>query len=136
MRLFENINIDFMGKRSMFFLISGVIILLGMINILFRGLSFGIDFKGGSEIALQFEKPIDISFVRQEIDKIGLGEIEVKTFGGSTGILLRSELQEVPTNVLPRVKSRIETIISENFPGMQKQVIASSGNSITYEFSD
>ena len=136
MRLFENINIDFMGKRSIFFLISGVIILLGMINILFRGLSFGIDFKGGSEIALQFEKPIDISFVRQEIDKIGLGEIEVKTFGGSTGILLRSELQEVPTNVLPRVKSRIETIISENFPGMQKQVIASSGNSITYEFSD
>ena len=81
-------------------------------------------------------KPIDISFVRQEIDKIGSGEIEVKTFGGSTGILLRSELQEVPTNVLPRVKSRIETIISENFPGMQKQVIASSGNSITYEFSD
>jgi preprotein translocase subunit SecF len=136
MRLFENINIDFMGKRSIFFFISGVIILLGMINILFRGLSFGIDFKGGSEIALQFEKPIDISFVRQEIDKIGLGEVEVKTFGGSTGILLRSELQEVPKNVLPRVKSRIDTIVSENFPGMQKQVIASSSNSITYEFAD
>lgn len=136
MRLFANINIDFMGKRSIFFLISGVIILLGMINILVRGLSFGIDFKGGSEIALQFQKPIDISFVRQEVDKIGLGEVEVKTFGGSTGILLRSELQEIPANILPRVKSRIETIISENFPGAQKQVIASSKNSITYEFAD
>lgn len=136
MRLFANINIDFMGKRSIFFLISGVIILSGMINILFRGLSFGIDFKGGSEIALQFEKPIDISFVRQEVDKIGLGEVEVKTFGGSTGILLRSELQEIPANILPRVKSRIETIISDNFPGAPKQVIASSKNSITYEFAD
>ena len=136
MRLFANINIDFMGKRSIFFLISGVIILLGMINILFRGLSFGIDFKGGSEIALQFEKPIDISFVRQEVDKIGLGEVEVKTFGGSTGILLRSELQEIPANILPRVKSRIETIISDNFHGAPKQVIASSKNSITYEFAD
>lgn len=136
MRLFENINIDFMGKRSLFFIISGVIILLGMINILFRGLAFGIDFKGGSEIALQFEKPIDISYVRAEVDKIGLGDVEVKTFGGSTGVLIRSELQELPANVLPRVKTRIETIISENFPGIQKQIISSVSNSITYEFAD
>ncbi|MDP2038934.1 MAG: protein translocase subunit SecF, partial [Ignavibacteria bacterium] len=98
MRLFANINIDFMGKRSVFFLISGIVILLGVINIAVRGLAFGIDFKGGTEIALQFEKPIDISFVRNQVDKIGLGEVEVKTFGGSTGILLRSELQEIPAN--------------------------------------
>lgn len=125
-----------MGKRSIFFLISGVIILLGMINILVRGLSFGIDFKGGSEIALQFQKPIDISFVREAVDKIGLGEVEVKTFGGSTGILLRSELQEIPANILPQVKARIETIINDNFPGIQKQVISFSSKSITYEFTD
>jgi preprotein translocase subunit SecF len=136
MRLFENINIDFMGKRSLFFILSGVIILLGMLNILIRGLAFGIDFKGGSEIALQFEKPIDISYVRAEVDKIGLGEIEVKTFGGSSGVLIRSEFQELPSSVLPRVKTRIETIISENFPGAQKQATSFTNNSITYEFAD
>lgn len=136
MRLFANINIDFMGKRSIFFLISGVIILLGVINIAIRGLAFGIDFKGGTEIALQFEKPIDISFVRNQVDKIGLGEVEVKTFGGSTGILLRSELQEIPANVLPKVKERIETLISNNNPGVEKQVVTSSSNYITYAFSD
>lgn len=136
MRLFANINIDFMGKRSIFFLISGIVILLGVINIAVRGLAFGIDFKGGTEIALQFEKPIDISFVRNQVDKIGLGEVEVKTFGGSTGILLRSELQEIPANVLPRVKSRIETLINQNNPGIEKQVLSSSSSSITYAFSD
>ena len=136
MRLFANINIDFMGKRSIFFLISGIIILLGVVNIAIRGLAFGIDFKGGTEIALQFEKPIDISFVRNQVDKIGLGEVEVKTFGGSTGILLRSELQEIPAKVLPRVKSRIETLINQNNPGIEKQVLSSSSNSITYAFPD
>lgn len=136
MRLFANINIDFMGKRSIFFLISGSIILLGMINIAIRGLALGIDFKGGTEIALQFEKPIDISFVRNQVDKIGLGEVEVKTFGGNTGILLRSELQEIPANVLPKVKNRIETLISQNNPGIEKQVLTSSSNSITYAFTD
>ncbi|RJQ60394.1 MAG: protein translocase subunit SecF [Stygiobacter sp.] len=136
MRLFANINIDFMGKRSIFFLISGIIILLGVINIAVRGLAFGIDFKGGTEIALQFEKPIDISFVRNQVDKIGLGDVEVKTFGGSTGILLRSELQEIPATVLPKVKSRIETLINQSNPGIEKQVVTSSSSSITYSFAD
>ncbi len=136
MRLFAKTNIDFMGKRSVFFLISGIIILLGMINIAIRGLALGIDFKGGTEIALQFEKPIDISFVRNQVEKIGLGEVEVKTFGGSTGILLRSELQEIPANVLPKVKERIEALIIQNNPGIEKQVTESSLNSITYSFTD
>ncbi|MFA7419529.1 MAG: protein translocase subunit SecF [Melioribacteraceae bacterium] len=136
MRLFANINIDFMGKRSIFFLISGIIILLGLVNIMIRGLAFGIDFKGGTEIALQFQKPVDISFVREQVDKIGLGEIEVKTFGGSTGVLLRSELQEIPANVIPVVKSRIETLLNNNNPGIQKEIVSSSSTSITYSFAD
>jgi preprotein translocase SecF subunit len=101
-----------------------------------RGLAFGIDFKGGTEIALQFQKPVDISFVREQVDKIGLGEIEVKTFGGSTGVLLRSELQEIPANVIPVVKSRIETLINNNNPGIQKEIVSSSSTSITYSFAD
>ena len=136
MRIFENINIDFMGKRSIFFLISSTVILLGVLNIFFRGVSFGIDFKGGTELTLQFQKPIDISYVRDQIGQVGLGEIEVKTFGGSNGILLRSGLQEIPANVLPKVKTRIENIIDENSQGIQRKVIESNNNSIVYEFAD
>lgn len=136
MRIFENINIDFMGKRSIFFLISSTVILFGVLNILFRGVSFGIDFKGGTELTLQFQKPIDITYVRDQIGQVGLGEIEVKTFGGSNGILLRSGLQEIPANVLPKVKTRIENIIDENSQGIQRKVIESNNNSIIYEFAD
>lgn len=136
MRLFENINIDFMGKRSFFFVVSSLIILAGFVNILFRGLSFGIDFNGGTEIALQFEKPVEIALARDEVSNIGLGEIEVKTFGSSTGVLIRTELQELPASIIPTVRSRIETVISNTLPGIQKSIIDSSGNSIIYEFQD
>ncbi len=136
MRIFENINIDFMGKRTTFFLISSALILIGLINILVRGLSFGIDFKGGTEIALQFEKPVEISFVRDQIENIGLGDVEVKTFGGATGILLRTELQEVPAEVLPNVKSKIENLIAGTYPGVNKTVVDSSNTYITYSFTD
>lgn len=136
MRLFENINIDFMGKRSLFFVISSILILLGLLNILIRGLSFGIDFNGGTEIALQFEKPIDIAFIRDEVEKIGLGEIEVKTFGSSTGVLIRTELQELPAAILPQVKSHIESAIFNTLPGISKSITDSSSSSVTYEFQD
>lgn len=136
MRLFENLNIDFMRKRSLFYVTSALIIIIGALSIIFRGLEFGIDFKGGSEIALQFSNPIEIGDIRNEIDKIGLGNVEVKTFGGSTGILLRTELQEIPQNVLPAVKAKIESIISNTYPGLQKEIIDSTYNSVTYSFTD
>lgn len=136
MRLFENLNIDFMGKRHLFYLASSIIIILGVISIFTRGLQFGIDFKGGSEIAIEFSKPIEIGEIRSHVENIGLGNVEVKTFGGSTGILLRTELQEIPANVLPQVKAKIESIISNTYPGLQRSVIDSTQNSITYSFPD
>ncbi len=136
MRLFENLNIDFMRKRSTFYFVSATILLLGFISIFVKGVEFGIDFKGGSEIALQFEKPVDIEKIRTEIDKLGIGNVEVKTFGGTTGILLRTELQELPKQVLPKVRSRIESVISNVYPGIMKRVIDSSSTSITYSFPD
>lgn len=136
MRLFDNLNIDFMSKRSTFYFVSATILLLGFITIFIKGVEFGIDFKGGSEIALQFEKPVDIEKIRTEVDKLGIGNVEVKTFGGSTGILLRTELQELPKQVLPKVRSKIESIISNVYPGIEKIVIDSSSTSITYSFPD
>ncbi len=136
MRLFEKLNIDFMSKRSTFYFISSVILLVGLLHLFLKGVEFGIDFKGGSEIALQFEKPIDIAKIRKEVDNIGIGNVEVKTFGGTTGALLRTELQEIPNNILPKVKARIETIMTNTYPGLQKTVIDSTVNSITYNFVD
>lgn len=136
MRLFDNLNIDFMGKRTTFYLVSGTILLLGLLVIIFRGVQFGIDFKGGSEITLQFDNPVEIATIRNEVDKLGLGNMEVKTFGSSTGILLRTELQEIPKSILPHVKARIETLIGNIYPGVQKTIVDSASNSITYSFPD
>jgi preprotein translocase subunit SecF len=136
MRLFDNLNIDFMGKRTTFYIVSSIILLFGVISIVIRGVHFGIDFKGGSEIALNFAKPVDISYVRNEVDKLGLGNMEVKTFGGQTGILLRTELQEIPKNILPEVKGRIDNIINSNFPGVQKTITDTTSSSLTYVFKD
>ena len=50
MRFFGKTNIDFMGKRRILYAVSATVIGLGMLSLLFKGVNYGIDFLGGTEI--------------------------------------------------------------------------------------
>ena len=134
MRIFHDLNVDFLGKRKLFYMFSLALFLIGLLSVIFRGLSFGIDFKGGSEIVLQFEKQINIAEIRKDIENIGLGNVEVRTFGGETGSLIRTELQEVPADVYPKVVNSIETEIKNIIPNVGFNVVEKTSNTITYSF--
>jgi preprotein translocase subunit SecF len=136
MRFFENFNYDFLGKRKYAYLISGGLFLLGIIAAFTRGFHFGIDFKGGSEIVLQFEKPVNITEVRTDIDNIGLGNIEVKTFGSETGVMIRTEIQVIPKAVFPNVISGIEKEIEKIMPGVPRKIVDSTASTVTYAFEN
>lgn len=136
MRFFENLNFDFLKLRKVTYGISALLFLLGVIAALTRGFQFGIDFKGGSEIVLQFEKPIDIAEVRADVENIGLGNLEVKTFGGETGVMIRTELQQIPADVYPQVVAGVEEEIEKILPGVPRAIVDSSSNSVTYEFEN
>lgn len=136
MQIFHNLNVDFLGKRRFFYFVSLTLFLIGWVSVIFRGFHFGIDFKGGSEIVLQFEKVVNISQIRNYVENIGLGNVEVRTFGGETGVLIRTELQEVPSNVYPKVVGNIENEINKILPGVPFKVEEKTSNSITYSFQN
>ena len=133
MRIFENLNVDFLGKRNFFYIVSATLFFLGFVNMAFRGLHFGIDFKGGTEIVLQFQKPVDIANIRGDVQNIGLGTLELKTFGSETGILIRTELQQIPRPIYKKVVANINDSIETIIPGIPISIIDSSSiNSVTY----
>lgn len=134
MRIFSNLNVNWMGMRKKFYILSLVFFLFGMLNVVFRGLVFGIDFKGGSEIVLQFEKPVDVANIRNDLTNIGLGAVEVRTFGEETGVLVRTELQEIPKEIFPKVVEKIRENIDQILPGVPYKITDSTTNSITVEF--
>ena len=137
MRIFESLNVDFLGKRKIFYIVSTSLFLIGLITVLIRGLQFGIDFKGGTEIVLQFQKPIQISSIRGDVENIGLGNLELKTFGSETGVLVRTELQELPRSIYPKVVANINLAIDNIMPGIEKKIVDSTAtNSVTYSFSN
>ena len=80
MRIFENTNYDFLGKRKKFYLISISIIVIGFI-VLFatRSIPLGIDFSGGTEIQVKFQKDVNISDLRSAMDEAGFAGMEIKS---------------------------------------------------------
>ncbi|MHB8580648.1 MAG: protein translocase subunit SecF [Ignavibacteriaceae bacterium] len=136
MRIFEDIHIDWLGKRKIFYAISISLFIIGWVNVLVRGLHFGIDFKGGTEIVLQFQKPVDVSTVRKYVETIGLGFVELKTFGSETGVLIRTESQNIPKAIFPKVVDHIDNAIDKIYPGIPKTKVDTSASTITYAFTN
>jgi len=117
MRLFENINIDFLGKRKFFYIMSITLILLGLISVAFKGLEYGIDFKGGTEVIVSFNKPVNLSEVRAAASNIGIGNVEVKTFGAtSENVLIRTPLQEISQDQFDKIVSKLRASLEELIP--------------------
>ncbi len=136
MKIFEHINYNWLGKRKFFYALSTTLFLLGLVNVIFRGLKFGIDFKGGTEIILQFQRPVNISNIRKQVADIGLGTLELNTFGSQTGVMVLTELQNIPRNIYPRVIEHINNTIDQIMPGVPKKIIDSTENSVTYQFAN
>lgn len=114
MRFLHNVNIDFLSKRKYFYLLSACLIILGFSIFLIRGINLGIDFKGGTEILLQFEKNIPIQDVRNSIDKTGILGSEIKTMGSERDILIRIAEQSEGTAVSDKIKEGLSSSFPDN----------------------
>jgi SecD/SecF fusion protein len=79
--LYKNININFVGRRKSYYIISGVIILLGFIGFMKNGLNYGVDFKGGRSYVVRFDNAMKSQDVREALSKTFGQSPEVKTFG-------------------------------------------------------
>ncbi len=136
MRIFEHIQIDWLGKRKIFYAISLSLFLLGWITVFVRGLHFGIDFKGGTEIVLEFQKPVNVTSLRDYLSNIGLGNVELKTFGSQTGVLVRTEMQQLPQSLFPKVLDNISSAINKTLPGLPNKVVDTTATAVTYQFAN
>ena len=111
MRLFETPSYEFVRNRKIGYIISTVLVVISIGAIVFKGLSYGIDFNGGTEIVVEFEREASVTDVRSVLtDALG-SQPEVKQFGLSRDLLIRTD-SELETAAL---QSTILSTLSESF---------------------
>ncbi len=104
MRIFQNLNINFMGNRKMFYIFSAIIIVVGLASIFFKGIQFGLDFKGGTEVVVRLPKSVDIGELRGIMQDASMGSIEIKSFGTDTDYIIRTEQKGVGATISDAIK--------------------------------
>ena len=65
---FQNMNVDFMGKRKVFYIVSSCVILIGLVSLFTNGMNKGIDFSGGRNYIVRFENPVSTVDVRKMLE--------------------------------------------------------------------
>lgn len=80
--------LNIIGKRFWFFLISGIVILAGIVSLFIFGLRPGIEFKSGSEITVSFAQPVGKAQVSQALTELGYGGAVARQAGNDFIIAL------------------------------------------------
>lgn len=77
----DTTRVDFIGKRLIGMVLSGVLILACLVSLAVQGLNFGIDFAGGLLIEARTEQEADLGDMRRELNALGLGEVSITRIG-------------------------------------------------------
>lgn len=90
----SNLKIDFLGKRKIALVLSGLFLVISSISLVVQGLRLGIDFTGGTLLEVGYEKPVELSNIRNILEEAAYGDALVQHFGTSREILIRLPLKE------------------------------------------
>ena len=108
--------INFNKFYRLFNLLSIFLIAISVILLLFKGLNFGIDFKGGTLIELRTsDKQTNISTLRKSFNNMSLGDVNVKKFGDENDFLIKFEKKDIKPDTIDMIKNDLAKSIGKVF---------------------
>ena len=128
---FKNIDIDFIGKRKRFYILSSIIVLLGIGSLVTKGLNYGVDFVGGRTYVVRFDDTVNNEALRSALSDVfvdvnGLNYTpQVKTFGDDNQVKITTsfmiESNEITTDLI--VESKLSEGLSTT--GLEYEIMSS-----------
>ena len=118
MRIFENTHFDFLSSNKDSYLISGILLVIAVVSLIYPGLEAGIDFKGGTEFIVETEAAVPSTEAASTLGD-ATGEIfEVKEFGGERTLLVRT----AAGGDADALQATVVGALADAFPGANPRV--------------
>jgi len=107
--------IAFNKYYNQFNIMSVVLVVISLSFLVFKGLNFGIDFKGGTLIELRStDSKMKVSSLRDNLKQMNLGDVSVKIFGNENDFLIKFENNE-DKNIIEKIKIKLDESFGNNF---------------------
>jgi len=112
----EDKLISFNNFYKIFNIFSVLLIIISLILLIFKGLNYGVDFKGGTLIEIQTNNNISISDLRSSFNKMNLGDVTVKKFGSQNDFVVKFEKKNLnEANFIKNIKNKLSNSIGNDF---------------------
>ena len=114
-----------------FNILSGILIIASLVFLVFKGLNFGVDFKGGTLIELRTDKSsANITKIRDSFNQMNLGDVSVKNFGNETDFVVKFEKQNSND---PQFIEEIKTKLSNSIGSVDFRRVENVGPKVSTE---
>ena len=114
-----------------FNILSGILIITSLVFLVFKGLNFGVDFKGGTLIELRTDKSsANITKIRDSFNQMNLGDVSVKNFGNETDFVVKFEKQNSND---PQFIEEIKTKLSNSIGTVDFRRVENVGPKVSAE---
>ena len=112
----KDLKVNFLNIKNIATIISIIALITSIFFIFFKNLNFGIDFKGGTLIEIKKDRDLTISSIRSQLSDLGLGDIQIQTFGSADVVLIRIEnssdlISNADMNSINTIKTNLESKI-------------------------
>ncbi len=108
--------IPFNKFYNYFNLLSSLLIVVSLLLLVFKGLNFGIDFKGGTLIELRSTgTKMNVASLRDKFNQMELGDVSVKKFGNDTDFLVKFENKDNKKNIIEDIKKNLDNSFGNNY---------------------
>tara|TARA_B100000427_G_scaffold295750_1_gene275044 strand:+ start:1831 stop:2724 length:894 start_codon:yes stop_codon:yes gene_type:complete len=108
-------NISFNKFYRNFNILSSLLIIISLILLIFKGLNYGVDFKGGTLIEIRTSQNSDnITIIRDTLSQMNLGDVSVKKFGNKTDFVVKIEKQNSnDPKFIENIKNKLSSSIGK-----------------------
>ena len=108
--------INFNKFYKLFSVISTSLVILSILLLIFKGLNFGVDFKGGTLIELRAkDNQTNVSILRDAFNKMNLGDVNIKKFGEENDFLIKIEKKDTSENIIQLIKTDLTKSIGDTY---------------------
>ncbi len=120
----HDLRLPFMRFKGLCFGLSILFMALSLVLFFTRGLNYGVDFKGGSLIEMQSKSgPADLADIRSKLNSLGIGDVQIQSFGADTDVLIRVEQQPGGEGEQQAAMNKVVNTLGDNFTQRRIEVV-------------
>jgi len=126
LELLKNTNIDFIGFRKKAFVISAIMIILGIyafVMVILGRANLSVDFTGGTTLQVRFAEQIDIGTLRKVLTDGGITDIQIQEVSGTKEFFIKTKLADTDKET---IQNKVASLLTSQLPGKKFEVLGSN----------